>query len=68
MLVLLLLCLPVTPLASLAEVYSWPGGRVEVDWPNNTWARRYGQLSISVIGIKVWKDKIFLTAPRWHGQ
>ena len=68
MLWLMLLSPPVTPLAPLTEVYSWPEGKVEVDWPNTTWARRYGQLDITVIGIKVWRDKIFVTAPRWLGQ
>ena len=43
---------PVTPLAEVTEVYSWPG-KVEVAWPNNTWARQYGGLRVSVIGIKV---------------
>ena len=43
---------PVTPLAEVMEVYSWPG-KVEVAWPNNTWARQYGGLRVSVIGIKV---------------
>ena len=44
---------PVTPLAEVTEVYSWPGGKVEVAWPNTTWASQYGGLHVSVIGIKV---------------
>ena len=67
LLLLLLVCGAVTPQA-LTEVYRWKGGEVEVAWPNTSWARRYGQLSLSVIGIKVWRDKIYLTAPRWHGN
>ena len=52
----------------LSEVYRWPGGRVQVAWPNNTWAELYGSLAVTVIGIKVWADNIYLTAPRWHGN
>ena len=56
------------PVAALTEVYSWPGGRAQVDWPNSTWADLYGRRAVTVIGIKVWADKIYLTAPRWHGN
>ena len=56
------------PVAALTEVYSWPGGRAQVAWPNNTWADLYGRRAVTVIGIKVWADNIYLTAPRWHGN
>ena len=64
-LVPLLLSLPVS---GLTEVYRWPGGRPQVAWPNNTWAELYSGLELTVIGIKVWADHIYLTAPRWNGN
>ena len=54
--------------SGLTEVYRWPGGRPQVAWPNSTWAEQYGRLKVTVIGLKVWADKIYLTAPRWHGN
>ena len=68
-LVSLLLSLPGPgPVSGLTEVYRWPGGRPQVAWPNNTWAELYSGLELTVIGIKVWADHIYLTAPRWNGN
>ena len=56
--------------SGLSEVYRWPGGRgrPRVAWPNSSWAEQYGRLEVTVIGIKVWADNIYLTAPRWNGN
>ena len=58
------------PVSGLTKVYRWPGGRgrPKVAWPNSTWAERYGKLEVTVIGIKVWADNIYITAPRWNGN
>ena len=53
---------------SLTEVFRWPGGKPPVAWPNLTWEAEYSRLAVTVIGIKVWADSIYLTAPRWHGN
>ena len=53
---------------SLTEVFRWPGGKPPVAWPNLTWEAEYSRLAVTVIGIKVWADNIYLTAPRWHGN
>ena len=60
-------CLLVS-VSGLTEVYRWPGGRPQVAWPNSTWAELYSRLEVTVIGVKVWADKIYVTAPRWNGN
>ena len=49
-------------------VYQWPNGKVPVVWPNSTWSRQHSGKAASVIGIKVWGDKIYVTVPRWSGN
>ena len=49
-------------------VFQWPNGKVQVAWPNSTWFRQHGGKSVSVIGIKIWADKIYVTVPRWYGN
>ena len=33
-----------------------------------SWAAGHGGKTASVIGIKVWRDRVFLTLPQWHGN
>ena len=39
--------------------------RFPIAWPNATWASKHGSKKVSVIGIKVWRDRLLLTLPRW---
>ena len=47
-------------------VYQWD--KVPVNWPNTSWATKHGGKSVNVIGIKLWRQNIYLTVPRWHGN
>jgi len=56
-------------LPSLEVVHDWSQeGRFPIGWPNATWASKHGSKKVSVIGIKVWKDHLLLTLPRWYGN
>merc|ERR1712179_287670 len=47
-------------------VYQWE--KVSINWPNTSWATQHGGKSVNVIGIKLWRQNIYLTVPRWHGN
>jgi len=54
---------------SLEVVYDWSEeATIPIAWPNATWASRHATKKVSVIGIKVWRDNLLLTLPRWYGN
>jgi len=53
---------------SPTTVYEWNSPRFPINWPNSSWASQHGGKTVNVIGIKVWRQDIYLTVPRWHGN
>ena len=64
--VILALFIPFFLAQAPTTVYQWE--KVSINWPNTSWATKHGGKSVNVIGIKLWRNDIYLTVPRWHGN
>ena len=63
---IIFLLIPISWAKVPTTVYQWE--KVPIKWPNSSWATTHGRKSVNVIGIKLWRQNIFLTVPRWHGN
>ena len=57
---------PPASIGSPQVVFSWD--KVQVAWPNETMRQQHVRKAVNVIGVKVWKDLVYVTVPRWHGN
>ena len=42
--------------------------KVTYEWPNQTFASRYGNVRSIPVGIKAHGDKVYMNMPRWFGN